>query len=218
MSPTYREEICFIPQKRPLREMEDRITKSEGVKGVECHSWRGDALRDNTKPKNIVYLEHITPNQLQNIKHLVFGESASRSAFRSWRRGYEFSDKEEDLAEKVKTMCNAPTVCAFSIRGETKETQTINGFDIGKPVAPEKPFVLDYYQGTRMPNSGRLRDLTHYVESFDSMGVLEHHLDQLIQRGNLEIRMPYIHKKESDIPVDLKRGTLTKDKVVYITH
>ena len=180
---TLKEEDCWIYWDRPLKKMEKRIRKltpDPSADVLECgNSWGGSAefkLRETTPSEDILFMGSVTSNQYQNIKAILGMGSPSRDAYKSHRKGYVYSEKEKQIAEKVKSECKEK-VCAIVIQGDLKSSMRdyITGYTLGDPEVPTDPYELHYGEivgfGTR--DGKTIRRSREFSSILDAKSFLE---------------------------------------------
>lgn len=107
------EEDLYVPKVRPLSKMEDNI--KDHLHEVSNYELSGK--------KNMHFIGSITSNQYNNVRHLVTGSwRPARTAYKSHRKGYEFSDAQKRMAEEIKKKCmGRDDVCSLVIQRQGKE-------------------------------------------------------------------------------------------------
>jgi hypothetical protein len=222
--PSIIEERCWVPQRRPLREMDAAIRKVEDDPRVECGGLASDAeLREGADPEDILYNElnpergrgyHITEGQYRNIEYLVTGRGRpTDSAYKSHRRGYVFTDKEKEVAEAIGKNCSTPKVCAFTIKGHTREEpDSTASYEFGEPEPPVHPYRLECWGSNK---EGRYGDVIR--RKYQSLRELKEDLGRLGGSGRCLFGAEVLRADEIPVEIELSDESVVYDEVRYIS-
>ena len=201
---------CWIYWDRPLKEMEKRIRKlsPDPIADVlKCDN----SLRDSLAPDDIKFLGSVTSNQFRNTKAILGLGSPSKSAYKSHRKGYVYSEKVKKMAEQVKEECK-DKVCAVVIQGEIKsqKMENVSSYIIGDLEMPENPYELEYT--VRETDKWRKKTI-----EFSDMLDVKSFLESMIGSEQGSFISPYLRMVDSIADVYINTKTEKKDyeKVKY---
>lgn len=187
-----------IPRTKPLREMGDPV--AAGFVRSELPQ----------EPAFSAYLGGITNNQLDNIQYIVTKAGRPHARYSPQRGRYNFSEKEKELAERVRRECTNGQACAFTLldqKGEKKEVLTTK-YTLGESASFTNKFFLHCFGRQGDWNEGGFASPQAVVER------LNQHFkgtDRCLNAMISEI------PSETEVRVDKHVRVTTYDRIHYFT-